>query len=327
MPDTTACSAVDVDVIILSWNRVDDTLAAIDSALRQQGVRLNVLIVDQGTEARGLERLRRFIEPFDNVCLRELGSNVGVAAGRNLATAMGRSPYVVALDSDAIFANDRTLSHVVAEFGKRPDLGAIAFRITNFFTRKNDSTCWDYPAHCTPSERFSCSRFVGAGHALRRTAFERIGGYDNALFFCGEELDLCYRLLNSEYAIEYLPEAEVLHKVSPERRVFWGRGRYFFTVRNNLYTSYKFGVPPTRLMVAAAAFLLKGAVNGVVWDAARGVREAFRMGASFDRSATSNQCYRIDKETWRRIELLEPWRQERMGQKLRRQFRQLPTHA
>ena len=31
------------------------------------------------------------------------------------------------------------------------------------------------------------TRFVGAGHAIRRSTFEAVGGYDERLMFCGEE--------------------------------------------------------------------------------------------------------------------------------------------
>ncbi len=328
MPENNEMRArAGIDVIILSWNRVDDTLAAIDSALRQRDVGVNVQVVDQGTEPEGLRRLRAQVQSDRRIHLVELGHNIGVAGGRNRATAMGSSPIVVALDSDAVFAHDRVLHRVVREFHAREELGAMAFRITNYFTRENDATSWDYPANCSPSNRFACSRFVGAGHAVRRALFESLGGYDRDLFFCGEELDLCYRILNCGYTIEYVPEAEILHKVSPEHRVFWNRGRYFFTVRNNLYTSYKFGVPLPRLLVAAGAFIVKGGFNGVGGEALRGVREAIRMGKTFNRDERAVARYCLRPETWARIQELEPWRQEPWSTKLIRQFRHLPNQA
>ena len=92
-----------VDVIILSWNRVADTIAAIESALSQQGVSVRVQVVDQGSTLENLGRLKKAIAAWPNVTLKELGLNVGVARGRNIATRMGMAPYVVALDNDAVF--------------------------------------------------------------------------------------------------------------------------------------------------------------------------------------------------------------------------------
>lgn len=316
-----------VDVIILSWNRVEDTMAAITSALDQEGVDQRVLVVDQGSEAENLRRLREFLVPLPQVRLQALDCNIGVAGGRNMATAIGSAPYVVALDSDAVFAHREVLARVVQHLRAHEDIGALAFRITNYFTHRNDATSWDHPSACRPDRAFACSRFVGAGHALRRRVFEEVGRYDDRLFFCGEEIDLCYRILNRGYRIEYFPDAEILHKISPEHRVRWERGRYYFTVRNNLYTSYKIGVPIPRLLLAAAAFVVKGAANGVAADAMRGIRGAASMGLCFERGAAGNASYRLSAETWRRIIELEPWRGDSLPRKISRQFRRLPHQA
>ena len=56
-----------VDIIILSWDRIDDTIAAVQSALDQEGVDVNVQIVDQGTRQEDLKRLLDFIAPYENV--------------------------------------------------------------------------------------------------------------------------------------------------------------------------------------------------------------------------------------------------------------------
>ena len=101
-------------------------------------------------------------------------------------------------------------------------------------------------ATVTLAVAFLASRFVGAGHAIRRKVFEAVGGYDDCLFFCGEEMDLCYRMLNAGYRIEYVPDVTILHKASPDRRVEWDTLRYYFSMRNGLYTAHKFGIPLPR---------------------------------------------------------------------------------
>lgn len=318
-------SPTDADVIILSWNRTDDVLAAIASALEQQGVVRRVLIVDQGSESQHIERLERFIREKPDVILKKLGQNLGVAGGRNVATVMGDGRYVVALDSDAVFADSGAVRRAVDYLDAHHGLGAIGFRIENYFTGENDDLSWDYP-HRHPDERFLTTRFIGAGHAIRRAAFEAAGGYDARLFFCQEELDLCYRILNLGFRIEYLPDVKIRHKISPDHRVAWERGRYFFTVRNALYTSYKFGVPLWRLGVGAMAFLARGAFNGVPGSALRGVGAAIRMCAAYARSSEDKSLCRLSQATWHYIEECEPWRGERFSTKFRRQFSKLPNN-
>jgi len=314
----------EVDVILLSWNRVEDTIAAIESAIAQRGIRGRVLIVDQGSEQQQLEALEAFLARTDGVVLKKLGRNLGVAGGRNAASALGRAPYIVALDSDAVFADPGALRRAVDHMEADHSLCAIAFRITNFHTRANDWTSWDYPPERDPSKRFATTRFVGAGFCVRREAFEQVGGFDERLFFCGEEVDLCYRMLTTGSRIDYVPDVEILHKVSPQSRVYWNRGRFRLTVRNNLYTLYKFGTPLPRLWMAAMAFALKGARNGLLLEALKGCLQSLHFCAAFRRSRTNAPYYRLSPETWRYILDCEPQRRESVAAKLRRQFGRLP---
>lgn len=315
---------VQVDIIILSWNRVNDTIAAIRSATRQVGVTKRILIVDQGSEPGNLQTLELFLRSCPCAELRKLGRNVGVAAGRNIASAMGQAPYIVALDSDAEFADEHALQRAVGHLEADSYLCAAGFRITNFFTGENDATSWDYPEQNNPDMRFSATRFIGAGHAMRRSVFESAGGYDERLFFCGEEVDLCYRMLNAGYRIAYMPDVAIRHKVSPEHRVYWGKGRYYYTVRNNLYTNYKFGASPLRLAVSAAAFLVKGSRNGVLLETLRAFKDCMRMCGEFRASSEDKRPYELSPATWAYILQCEPSRRDNVIRKIHRQLASLP---
>jgi len=323
---------IQVDVIILSWNRPEDTIAAIASAAEQEGVSKRVLIVDQGSEPENLKQLEDYLVGVPCATLRKLGHNVGVAGGRNIASAMGNAPYIVALDSDAIFTDGYALATAVAHMDARPQLCATAFRITNYFTGENDATSWDYPPGCRPDTGFPTTRFIGAGHAMRRDVFNSVGMYDERLFFCGEEIDLSYRMLNAGYRIAYVPEVSIRHKVSPEHRVLWGRGRYYYTVRNSLYSAYKFGTPLPRLLLGAAAFVLRGWRNRIPLAALRGLFDAVDMCQAYRKTldggartdANNPPAYVLSSETWRYIRQCEPARQEPLLAKIRRQFVRLP---
>lgn len=318
-------NTIQVDVIILSWNRVDDTLAAIASAAEQEGVRKRILIVDQGSEPENMLKLEQYLLKIPCATLKKLGKNVGVAGGRNRAVEMGSAPYIVALDSDAVFGDSHMLARAVAHMDAAPQLCAIGFRIENFFNGDNDATSWDYPAPgCHPDRRFATTRFIGAGHAIRRSTFETVGAYDEHLFFCGEEIDLCYRMLNTGLRIEYVPDVVIRHKVAVEHRVFWGNGRYFYTVRNSMYTKYKYGESFFRLIAAAGAFFIKGCTNRIPWEALRAFKASFSMCQAFRQSMKNKSAYRLSHETKSYILACEPWRNDGALTKLRRQFVGLP---
>jgi GT2 family glycosyltransferase len=321
--------SVDVDVIILSWNRSSETIAAIESALSQEGVAKRVLVVDQGSNEENLEALRQACDAHPEVTLKELGYNVGVARGRNIASRMGGAPLIVALDNDAIFPDRTTLARVVYRFRNDHALGAVGFRIINYFTGVDDEMCWDYPEalKSQADQEFLATRFIGAGHAMRREAFIAAGEYDESLFFGGEERDLSYRILNLGYRIKYVPDLMVLHRADPEARVRWNEGRYYYLVRNGLYTDFKFGMPVWRLTRAAAAIMVKGFYNGLGGQAARAILDAAAMAAKFSRSRSRTQIYRLRKDAQEYIDACEQRGKESVWNRVRRQFDKLPGSA
>ncbi len=115
--------------LILSFcllNRIEDTIAAISSALEQHGVTKHIWIVDQASDAKQHARLQAFVRGKP-VVVKSLRQNVGVSAGRNIASRMGGAPYIVALDNDAVFNNPHTLERAIAHLEADPVLGAVGF--------------------------------------------------------------------------------------------------------------------------------------------------------------------------------------------------------
>jgi N-acetylglucosaminyl-diphospho-decaprenol L-rhamnosyltransferase len=52
---------------------------------------------------------------------------------------------------------------------------------------------------------------TGAALAIRKAAFEAVGGFDSSFFMYYEEVDLSYRLLGSGWETHFTPTAEVTH--------------------------------------------------------------------------------------------------------------------
>jgi GT2 family glycosyltransferase len=254
----------DADIIILSLGRTEDTIAAIASAREQAGVSAHVFVLDQGSQASGLARLAAAVGGDPRVTLLAVPANLGVAGGRNLLSGLGRGRVIVGLDNDAVFGCDRTVARLVAALDGDPALAAAACRIVADADGTDDLSSWGYPAALLPraGERFDTITFVGAGHAIRRRAWEEAGGYDPKLFFCWEEYDFCLRAIALGWRIRYCGDITVRHKVAAERRVRWSGARWFYFVRNRLYIERKLGRTWLSLAPRAAAYLLKGTLNG-----------------------------------------------------------------
>ncbi len=272
-----------IDVVLLSWNRLEDTLEAVENVLMQEGVNPVLWIVDQGSDAACVQSLREFALCHGSVKLIELGENRGIAAGRNRGMGLGSAEVIVSLDNDALFADNTALRSVVARFDSDQKLGAVGFKILNYFTKNLDAVSWVYPRGLLPQcdSSFYATRYCGAGHALRRSALAKTQSYDESLFFYWEELDLSYQLIGAGYSILYDPSVVILHKRSPEGRFDWRGDRYYYLVRNALYLDWKYFCSLGRLIRLAAGYQLKGVYNRLAGKALRGimggVKKAFRL--------------------------------------------------
>jgi len=271
----------DADVVILALDRVAETVAAIASVLAQDGVSRHLFIVDQGSRPQNLDCLARVIAGRDDATLVSLGTNRGVPGGRNAGSALGCGRVIVGLDNDAEFADRTTLARAVKALDAAPNVSALGFRILDAATGSDDRSSWGYPLALLPraGEAFDTVTFVGAGHAIRRAAWEQAGGYDERLFFCWEEYDFCLRAIEHGWRVCYRGDIVVHHKLSAERRVGWSGERWFRFVRNRLYIERKWGASRLSLMPRMAGYFVKGARNGHVGPTLRAI---FAAAASLD---------------------------------------------
>jgi GT2 family glycosyltransferase len=270
------CGPYDVDVVILALDRAAETEAAIASVLAQEGVKRHLFVVDQGSRPEALHRLVSAVAGRDDATLVSLRANRGVPAGRNAGSSLGHGRAIIGLDNDAEFAEPTTLAQAVAALDTWPDVAAIGFRILDYATGRDDLSSWGYPRALLPhaGESFDTVTFVGAGHAIRRTAWEQARGYDESLFFCWEEYDFCLRAIELGWRVRYRGDIMVQHKVSAERRVGWSDERWFRFVRNRLYIERKWGASWLSLVPRIGGYLIKGARNGHVVSTFRAIAGA-----------------------------------------------------
>lgn len=300
---------VKTSVVILNWNRPDDTVAAVRSVLAQHGAEFEILVWDNASTDDSRDRLTTLFGADRRVRLLWGDGNYGVAGGRNRAFREAHGDLLFSLDSDATLESSDSLARLHRVMEAEPDIGAISFEVR----RPDGHLMWPFarPAAAWSTRRFDTMRVDGCGFATRREVFARIGGFaEHFSPYGAEDQYYAYRVIGAGLRVVYFPDIRVIHAFTPKAR----QGRQLaMHVRNMIWMPLElFPFPQSVLRAAAQArYLAREAAE-------QGDRAAFREGL---RDAfTGYRCSRrnpMPGAAWRRLRgvIAEDKREARMGER------------
>jgi hypothetical protein len=187
----------DISIVVPAYNVEGFVAATLSSALGQEGVDFEVVVVEDGSTDGTAAVLSRFAaDPRLRIVSQK---NAGLAAARNAGVAVARGRYVGFLDADDLWDRTKARSHVaLMDADPRIDLSYSWWRIINEAgqpTGRGNTT----PARAIPGgvsfEGLAIENFAGNGSTVvcRRDAILRVGGFDPALPTC-EDLDAWLRV-------------------------------------------------------------------------------------------------------------------------------------
>jgi GT2 family glycosyltransferase len=192
-----------------------------------------VILVDNGSQD-GTPALVR--QQFPDVEVVELGRNLGAVA-RNVGVARARTPYVAFADDDSWWAPG-ALERAADALDEHQRLALLAARVLVGDRERPDPTC-ALMEH-SPLERCldlpgpSVLGFLACAAVVRRDAFLAAGGFDDLVFFMGEEERLALDLAASGWGLAYVDDVVVHHHPSSSRAPETRRAR---AARNRLLTA------------------------------------------------------------------------------------------
>jgi len=146
--------------------------------------------------------------------------NLGVPGGRSFGMQHSTSDVMVFLDDDSRLP-DRASNLVDAVghvFDSDSRIAALAFRVVVTGTDDTLRRWSPRPTLQQASGLVDVPSFPGNGHALRRQAFNDVGGYLDELFFKHEETELTWRLLDAGWRVVTQPSIAVEHPRTTEAR-------------------------------------------------------------------------------------------------------------
>lgn len=220
----------EIDCVVVAYNSADDLQSSIESLQHQLDVQTNITVVDNASTDGSVAVARHL-----GVRLIENSRNEGFAVAVNEGLRGGSAPWVLIFNPDAILPAGG-LAHLVATAGSVNSCGCVGPRISNtdgteYASGRRFPDLWTAAAHAVlgkiaphnPATRRYHARDIDRTRAtpvdwvsgccmlLRRSAWESLGGLDEAYFMYLEDVDLCFRLKRSGQVTVYEPAVSVTH--------------------------------------------------------------------------------------------------------------------
>ena len=204
-----------ISVIFITYERPEELLLALESVVSQTRVPDEVIVVDNSNTdsvSESFSQIGTEIGVYDfPICYKRMEENLGVAGGRNKGIELSSGDVNVFLDDDAVFFDNSVLEKTEIEFEKDPALGVIAYKSIDYHS--GEVRPWELPIRNKAQHSIAqeVSYYVGVGHAIRKDVFSRVGRYSVDSLYGAEELDLSYRIMETNYSIMYFPDMVVRH--------------------------------------------------------------------------------------------------------------------
>lgn len=223
-------------ILIITYGRSQELLDTIKCFQNYKDKLLELLILDNNETPVLKDKIFETLKN-EKIKLRYFndGKNYGVALGRNYLIEKAKGDILITLDDDIEIKEDinNFILKIENYFLNNKDIGCLAFNIVNFYSKK-------HLRHEIPhgnkkldfNKNLKTYYFIGAGHAIKKEVYSKVGLYPDDLGkYGGEERDLSFRILENNYDILYVADIKIFHKVSPNGRL---KGQDYNIYRNQL---------------------------------------------------------------------------------------------
>lgn len=265
--------SLSVSVIIPNWNGLEHLNVCLTSLQKQEGVKFEVILVDNGSTDGSQSYIR---DNFPEVKLIELNENRGFTGANIVGYANSKGDIVTLLNNDTEVER-LWLATIVDAFQRYPEVGIVASKMLLFDRRDHFHTAGDfYRLDGIPGNRgvwqkdigqYDREEYVfsacGGSAAYRRSMIDEIGFLDQSYYFSCEDTDLSWRAQLAGWKVLYVPEAVVYHKLqatggSVTASYYDGRNFIFLILKNYPYSLLKrYWLPILRAQLKITRLALK----------------------------------------------------------------------
>jgi GT2 family glycosyltransferase len=226
--------SLDVSVVIISWKMKNLLQRCLETLFNfTKDINFEVIVIDNNSQDGTSEMIEK---EFPQVKLIKNPENRGVAPARNQGIKETKGKYILILDADMELI-ENSIKHLFDFMESNPDAGIVGCKLVDqdfnlqtsckrfptllafLFRRlewieavKNSKTLryhtmqdWDH------NEIKEVDYVIGACQFFRRDVIEKIGIYDDKIFYGPEDIDFCLRIWKAGWKVYYYPFTQIIH--------------------------------------------------------------------------------------------------------------------
>lgn len=205
-----------VSAIIVNYKSADHAIECIHSLLRQHGVKLQIIVIDNASKDGSVEKLLSLFPT--EIQLIQSEDNLGFGKANNLAAKIAEGDYLLIINPDLKLLASDDLANLVMELHKTANAGVIGPQVTEPRRQRLVKPKSQYiqqrylkssPAiHGLPGR---IAWILGACMLFPAHTYRSIGGFDENFFLYGEDADICLRLRKAGHTVEWTDKVKVEH--------------------------------------------------------------------------------------------------------------------
>lgn len=226
--------SVEVSIVIISWKMRDLLERCLNTIFEfTKDLTFEVIVIDNNSQDGTSEMIQK---NFPQVKLIKNSENRGVAPARNQGIKETIGRYILILDADMELV-ENSIKQLYDFLETNPEAGIVGCKLVDkdlnlqfsckrfptilafLFRRlewidtiKNSKTLkyhtmqdWDH------SQISEVDYLIGACQFFRREVVDKIGMYDDKIFYGPEDIDFCLRIWKAGWKVYYYPFTQIIH--------------------------------------------------------------------------------------------------------------------
>lgn len=221
-----------LSIISLNFRKPELTIASMESLYTTYKDHFDqkeweYIVVDNNSGDDSPKILKKAIEKYKGFSFLQNPQNSGFGAGNNFGVSHAKGEYVLFLNNDTTISG-KGIENMFSYLQLHPEIAILGGELRNIDGTTQASAGKFYTIFPLLLLLLGLQRFgtvdknpekiskvdwvKGALLMIKRSVFEKLGGFDEQIFMYMEDMELCYRAKKHGYLSYFFPTEGILHK-------------------------------------------------------------------------------------------------------------------